>query len=446
MLSTAIGIIGCIFAIVFLIWSVYKGYHIAYMAVICSLIIIITNRMNVVEAFTDTFISGVSNCGNLMWYFVFGLILSELYGKSGAADSIARIILRIAGKKGTSLKRRRIVGIAAVFVVGVAMLMLGFASNALPFLLLPIVTSIFKECDIPRKFMPGLLLGTAATIGNVLPGTPQSSNQIASSLLGTSGTAALVPGIVAGVVTGVAINVYMYFAINKATLAGEHFDYGPLPQTLGDEEEKKRPNIIVALIPMVFIFVAYNFFGLHLYLCLLCASGLSLLLFWKYYEGGIRQLREWLVPTMTRAGGMLLVAGSFLGFSAVFSVAPAFQVILNGLVKLSSGIAPLFTLLLAMALITFIAGSTPNALSFGLPVFAPLYEGLGVSAAAIHRVSLFACTTLDTLPTNTGILFIMDMCGVKMEDGYKTVGMNTVFCTALGAIVCAIMCMIPGLS
>lgn len=444
----AIGVIGSLVAIAFLIFSVYKGYHIAYMAVICSIIVVVTNQMSFIDTLTSTYITGFANCANVVWYFVFGLIMSEMYGKSGAGKSIARIILKIAGKKNASLFKKRVVGIIAVFVIGVLMLLLGFASNALPFLLLPIVTSIFAECDIPRRFMPGLLLGTAATIGNCLPGTPQSVNQICSTLLGTTGTAALVPGIVGAIVVAAGIVVYMNWAIARASKKGEHFEYGPLPQQSEEESEKKGPNIILALLPLVFIFVAYNFFGLHLYICLLIACVACIFLFWPYYEGGVKQLKSYLGTTMTRAGSMCLVAGSFMGFSAVFQAAPSFEVMMNGLTNMtaSSYVLALFLLLLSMGFMAFIAGSAPTALQTGIPIFAPIYEAAGVSAAAIHRVAAFATTTFDTLPTNTGIIFIMDMCGVSMKDGYKTVGVNTVVCTFIGSLVVALLCMIPGLA
>lgn len=440
-----IGIIGCILAVALLIFSVYKGYHIAYMAVICSFVIIVTNQMNVTEAITKTFVTGAGRCSNLLFYFVFGVIMAEMYGKSGAGQTIARTVINVFCRDNTNIKTKRTIGILAVFLAGVLLLFGGFSAGPLPFVLLPIATAIFAECDIPRRYMPGLLLGTAATVGSIAPGSPQTHNQIASSALGTPTTAALVPGIIATLVVAVLINVYMNWAIARDCAKGIHFDYGPLPQSDSDDPSK-RPNFIISLIPLISIFVLYNFFSVHLYLCMIIATFLSLVLFWRYYEGGHIAVRNFVKSALVRSGGSLLVVASFQGFSAVFASSPSFQPMLDGLVSLSSGSAALFVLILVMALIAVTSGDAPSGLTFGLPILGPIYEGLGVSAGAIHRVSICAAVTLDTLPTNSGILFILEMCGVDMKDGYPAVGMNTVVCTAIGAVVCALVCtLFPGL-
>ena len=442
----AIGIAGCIFATVFLIFTVYKGYHIAYMSIVCALIIVLTNQMNLVEAFSSTFVTGASRCANMWFYFVFGVTMAELYGKSGAGQSIARTVIRTFCKPGSSPKKRRAVGILSIYMVGVLMLFGGFEAGALPFILLPIATAICAESDIPRRFMPGLLLGTAATIGSTTPGSPQAHNQIASSILGTPTTAALIPGLIASVVVALCINLYMNWAIARDNNKGIHFDYGPLPQA-DEDDPNKRPHFILSILPLLSIFILYNFAGLHLYLCMLFANVFSLVLFWKYFEGGHLAVRSFIRTALTRSGGMLLVMASFQGFSAVFSASPSFQPMLGGLVKISAGHGALFALILAMALIAVTSGNAPSALTFGLPILGPIYTGMGVSASAVHRVAIFAAVTLDTLPTNGGILFMLEMCGVDMKDGYPAVGMNTVVCTGIGAIVCALLCtLFPGLA
>ena len=66
---------------------------------------------------------------------------------------------------------------------------------------------------------------------------------------------------------------------------------------------------------------------------------------------------------------------------------------------------------------------------------------------ALHRVSVFASQTLDTLPTNPGYIIATGICEVPIHDSYKYVFISTVLNTTITALLVAtILTIFPGLA
>ena len=95
-----LGVIGIIVALAVLILMIFRGWHMGVVAIISSLIIILTNGMDVWEGFTTSFAgSFTSFAGQWFLMFTLGAIFGKLMEDSGASVSIANAIVRVVGKK-----------------------------------------------------------------------------------------------------------------------------------------------------------------------------------------------------------------------------------------------------------------------------------------------------------------------------------------------------------
>lgn len=129
----------------------------------------------------------------------------------------------------------------------------------------------------------------------------------------------------------------------------------------------------------------------------------------------------------------------------VVAASPAFPVLTNGLLHM--GGPALFKVVLAIALLTGASGSGPAGLSATLPYMSETFASMGINMSALHRVSVFASQTLDTLPTNPGYIITTGIAEVEIKDSYKYVFITTVLNTTITALIVAlILTIFPGLA
>lgn len=81
-------------------------------------------------------------------------------------------------------------------------------------LMYPIALEVFEICDVPKKFILGVLAAGSFTFLQSMPGSPQVGNAAAMTSLGTAADAALIPGLVGVAVEIAAILVLMNLMIN----------------------------------------------------------------------------------------------------------------------------------------------------------------------------------------------------------------------------------------
>ena len=188
-----IGILGLIIAILVLGILAYKGVGALPLTLLAGAIVIITNQMNIWESYSEFYMNGY--IGFFKSYFLI-FAASSFYAKimedSGSAVSIGYKFIDWFGKKNAML----IVLLATSVLTygGISLFVVVFAVS-------PIIMLLFKEADIPRRLAMGpLLAGSAAYTMTVLPGTPQLTNVVPTSYLGTTLTAAPVFSIIIAII------------------------------------------------------------------------------------------------------------------------------------------------------------------------------------------------------------------------------------------------------
>lgn len=447
-MTTALGIIGMVIGIAVLIYGAYKGISTIILAPLCALLIALFNGMNLLTTFTDTMLPSVCTYVTAMLGPVLmGCVIAALYNTSGAALSIANALYdlftikaRRAAKAGEQVTMRPILAIVTIYVIGTVLAYSGMNPVVLMFILFPIAMDLFDKSRIPREMGPGVVLGALATAACSMPGTTSDQNVLAVQMLGTSPMAAAVPGFIGGAVV-LALNMIMMNVISKKEIAKGH-EFTPSPKSPKRPEDQKTPHWAIAIIPIAVTLICFNGLGWDILISMSLNIILSLIFFFPYY-GGFHGLYELIKPVGEQTTMLVLQVGLLGAIGGVVAASPAFPVLTDGLLAMKG--PALFKVVIAIAILTGASGSGPAGLSATLPYMADTFTSMGVSLNAVHRVSVFASQTLDTLPTNPGYIISTGIADVEIKDSYKYVFITTVLNTTIVAFLVAILLtIVPG--
>lgn len=438
--NMVLSMIGIIVGLVFLIVMVMKGWPLLIIGACAAMLLSLFSGMNVKDAYLTTYMGGVGEflIGQIP-IFLWGAVFGECYGITGGAKSIARWISRIFRGKNDRLSP--MVTIVIVFLAGILLSYGGVSAIVLMFVMAPLTMELCRESGIPRYMIPGMILGCIATAALSMPGSPQVQNVISTGTVGVSSMAASVPGFIAGILILVLNVIYLNFAAKKEIAKGHTFEDAP-----GDElpdENEKLPNPVVALIPMVLVFVLYNGFKIDVNFALMAGIILAVILMHKGFKN-VNTFVKSLASACTNAVIVSCGAGAVSGFGSVVAETTAFAGLCDKLAGFNGN--PLIVAMIAMMIMTLVGGSGPAGLGVGLPVFTPLAQSMGANMNAFARISAFCATTFDTLPTNAGYIAANEICKTPANKSYKYVGICTVLNTTIGTVVLCLICILfPGL-
>ncbi|MCD8365359.1 MAG: hypothetical protein LUC83_06030 [Clostridiales bacterium] len=445
---TALGIIGILVGIVLLIWLTTKGIHVVILAPVCALIVMAMNFVSPVSAFTESYLAGMTTfITNNFLVLLFGSLFSVVFDKSGAAVSICNTIFKVfIGDRELRSNRGVYTCIIALIVISGVFMFGGIDGMVETITILPVCLAMAKRINISRNLVPALVFTTGCW-AMCSPGVAQAVNNVAAQLCGTSSTACLVPGLIGAAVMIVITIFYLAFEMKRAIRLDHQFE--SLPTDPDMSEERKVPNFWVSIIPLVLIFVVYNVANVPLFVSLAAGLALAIILLLPYLlEGEKGKFGEFadVIEKGANIGVRISVLGaSLVGFGRVVSDAPSFSPFINSLSN--SGLPVLILCIIVIALVCAVTSNSNGGIQIGIEMTMPMAQAAGVSMAALHRVATFAAASLNTLPTNPGVLISCQLAGVKMKNGYRPIFVLSVVSPFIGAIVVALICMaFPGLA
>jgi len=456
MFGTVFGIISVVAVSGLLIFLLYRGWSPLFTPIFCALLLLVLSGMDITTGLTETFMGQFTAMAqNFLFVFLSACILGALYERTGAAQTIAETIFKvIVGKK--EGKSRATTGAIACVAVAFLCSYGGLDAFCSVFTLMPIVIMLCRKSGVPRRFVPGLLFGgiSSAQLG---PGSPLTGNNFSAVFFGTSATSAPIAGILGMVLVLTLIVQYVIRSVGKAYDNGEVFEYGPYKESKMLEKDE-RPIFILAIIPLLSIFITYTIMGIELYITLALGALLAVICFYpslvkvavrnkkegenQFFVGG-KSLVTAIGAGTTQGGNAVLMICIGAGFAAIVGATEGLQTIMDGLISLP--IPGLVIFAIVITIFTFISG-TPGSIMIAAPVFLPLVDQFGTTPEALHRVAVFAQCILDTLPNNGAILIVMAAAGLTLKEGYPTVFRTTVLYMAIGtAFVTALLVIFPGL-
>lgn len=226
-----------------------RGVNIIISAVLCAMLVAVCSGLPLDDAMLDSYMAGFTGFFTT-WFpaILLGAIFGQLMDDSGAAKAIARQSSRWFGEKRAIMA---VVGASAILTYGgVSVFVVGFS-------VYPIAFELFKNANLPHRFIPGAMVFGSISFTMTSPGSPEVQNLIPTEHFGTTAVA----GGVIGVICALTILVLGAWAIRRcvrrAVNAGETFD-PPAAARQHDRDDGAPVPTWAALLPLLVLVGGFN--------------------------------------------------------------------------------------------------------------------------------------------------------------------------------------------
>ncbi len=431
-----LSMIGLIGGLALLIYLTMRGMNLLIVGPISALFVAVFSGMplfpQLVEEgaanFVGNYMSGFSGFVTA-WYMMFllGAIFGKVMEDSGAADSVSEFIVEKLGMKYAVLA---IVAACAVLTYG------GVSLFVVAFSVYPMALSLFRQANLPRRFIPAALAFGSVTFTMTSAGSPEIQNWIPIQFLDTTPMA----GFEVSAIVAVFMMIFGYWwlkrMITKAVARGEKFEARKTDPML---EKRTLPHPLMGLIPLVVVLVIS--FVFHdslkqsaLIIALLGGVVSAYLLNRKYFKNFWEALSEGTMGALIAIGNTAAV----VGFGGVAKAVPAFQTAVDAMTNIPG--SPLIGAAIAVSVIAGMTGSASGGQAIALPLLAPHYMDMGVNPEALHRVAAISSGALDSLPHNGYVVTtVRAICGESHQDAYNPVAAVTVIVPLIGVAIAIVL-------
>jgi len=172
--------------------------------------------------------------------------MGKAYEVTNGAKAIARMIINRFGPNMALISIPLACGI--ISYGGVSVFVASFA-------VFPIALEVFKQADIPRKFIPGALTFGCSTWAMVAPGAPQIQNAVPAAALGTDLMAGAVNGFISSAVILLIGSFVLIKYANNAKKRGEGFVAKPMDVF---RDDAAYPSGGLAMVPLIVTILVIN--------------------------------------------------------------------------------------------------------------------------------------------------------------------------------------------
>lgn len=389
-----ISMIGLIGGLVLLTILVMRGMNLLVVAPLAAVFVAVLNGLPLFSQlstdgtpdFVSSYMDGFSGFIT-SWYLMFlaGAIFGKVMEDSGAADSVSAWIVSKIGMKNAVLAV--VLACAVLTYGGVSLFVVAFA-------VYPMAVSLFKEANLPRRFIPAALAFGSTTFTMTSAGSPEIQNWIPIPYLGTNPYAGWQVSIVAAIFMFIIGYWWLMKIIRNAVDKGEHF----IDRETDDTEVREDlPNPIVSMLPLLSVLiVSFTFHDILEQSALIVALLSGIITTWllnrKYFRDFWKAVGEGTTGALIAIGNTAAV----VGFGGVAKVTPAFETAVNYMTSIPGD--PLIGGAVAVIVIAGLTGSSSGGQTIALPILGPHYLEMGVSAEALHRTVSLSSGVLDSLP------------------------------------------------
>ncbi len=432
-----ISLIGLIAALALLVILTIRGMNLMIAAPFCAIMVALTGNLPIIPDVNDTqsFITVYMDgfAGFLgAWFFMF--LLGSLFGKfmeeSGAADKIALTIVSYLGMKNA---------VAAIIIACAILTYGGVSLFVVAFSVYPMALSLFKQADLPRRFIPAAMAFGSVTFTMTSAGSPEIQNWIPIKHLGTSPYAAWEVSLFVAICMAGFGFWWLSRMVNKALANGESFQARDNDPEL--KQQDSLPPFWASVIPIVTVLViTFVFHKEYAQYSLVMSLASGCLAAWLVTHRSMEGLDKVVAQGTTGAVIAIANTSAVVGFGAVAKVSPAFDLAVGAITSIPGN--ELIGAAVAVTVIAAMTGSASGGQSIALPVLAPHYIDAGVDPEALHRVVAISSGALDSLPHNGYVVTtIRAICQETHQAAYGPMAALTVVIPVLGTIL-ALICFV----
>lgn len=158
---------------------VYIGFSVILFARLCAILaVLLTEPSYALPFFSNIFMQKmVDFIKNYFPVFLLGAVFGKLVEISGIAESIAKTIIKLVGRK------RSILAIVLMYAI---LTYSGGSLFVVAFAVYPFAANLFREANIPKRLISGTIALRALSFTmDAMPGTPQIQNVIPTSYFKT---------------------------------------------------------------------------------------------------------------------------------------------------------------------------------------------------------------------------------------------------------------------
>lgn len=449
-----IGVIGIIITLVLLIVLAYKGITVLVLAPLLSMLaILISGDMPMLAGYTEVFMKAFAGYAKTYFpIFLLGAIFGKVMDDSGAAKSIAMFV---AGKLGKERAMLSVVISCAILTYG------GVSLFVVAFAVYPIAAALFREAQIPKRFIPGTIaLGAFTFTMTALPGTPQIQNAIPMTYFGTTAWAAPVLGVVASIVMFGLGMFWLTSRAKKAMAGGEGYGIHK-DENIQKIDESNLPSFWISMLPIVLVLVLNLIFGIMFgkmsddslkqfnttvasvkgiwsLIVALAASIVVAIVTMRKNFSSVKQ-----TVNSGAIGSLLAIVNtsSEVGYGNVIKSLSAFAIVQSALLAIPG--TPLISASVATSVLAGITGSASGGMSIALSAMGDVYMQkaaiLGINPQVFHRITAIACGGFDTLPHNGAVITLLGITGLTHRESYEDIGVCTVIIPVIAAAICIVL-------
>ncbi|MCC2605955.1 GntP family permease [Planctobacterium marinum] len=424
--------IGLFGGLALLIFLTIRGFNLFIAAPLCALVVALCSGMPVFlgdDNFVSSYMNGFSGFV-AAWFFMF--LLGALFGKfmedTGAADAIAHTIIGKLGKKHA---------VAAVVLACAVLTYGGVSVFVVAFSVYPMALSLFKDANLPRRFIPAALAFGSVTFTMTSAGSPEIQNWIPIKYLGTSPFAAWEVSLVVSLFMAIWGFYWINRMIAKAVANGEKFEARDIDPDLSQHQD--LPNFWLSLLPLfVVLTLSFMFHKSLQQLALIVALGGGVLTLVLIHHKRFKDISA--AVNQGTIGALLAIGNTaaVVGFGSVAKVTPAFESAVAVMTSLPGN--ELLGAAVAVSVIAGLTGSASGGQAIAMPLLGPHYLEQGVNPEQLHRIVSISSGAIDTLPHNGYIVTtIRAICHETHQQAYWPVAALTVVIPMVGLMLAVLL-------
>ncbi len=349
--------------------------------------------------------------------FLTGALFGAVMEDTGAAESIANVIIeKTHGKFAAPM----IMVITGILTYG------GISGFVIFFGMLPITLQLFKRTNIPRKLIPAAISAGTWTWSMNSPGTPAIQNVIPIEFLGTSPTAALIPGLAAGLTQFLLIFAFLEWRSRGLIKKGYTFDKEPDSMKLVEANEnnhRELPKPLIAFLPPIIILILFNIVDLPVELSVASGSIAGIILMYRFV-GSPRAWIDTLNKGTQNSAIAILNTAAVVGFAGVARVTDGFEIVIDRLKEMN--LSPLWFVAITSTIAAGIAGSASGGLSAAYAALLDTYQALPIPMEYVHRISAISAGVMDTLPHQGALITLLYLTKLTHKDAYLEVAITQI--------------------